>query len=123
MINLLCPQRLAAHKNFTNNLTPITLNGAKAAAARTTAHSRSHEDSSPTPASTPDPDSARELRRKLAELEEKYTKHAIYQTQFENDNQKLLYEVDILKDLIEEHEELIVELRRQFKEKSRVFRI
>jgi hypothetical protein len=52
-------------------------------------------------------------------LEEKYTKHAIYQTQFENDNQKLLYEVDILKDLIEEHEELIIELRRQFKEKSR----
>ena len=53
-------------------------------------------------------------------MEEKYKKHAIYQTQFENDNQKLLYEVDILKDLIEEHEELIIELRRQFKEKARV---
>ncbi len=53
-------------------------------------------------------------------MEEKYKKHAIYQTQFENDNQKLLFEVDILKDLIEEHEELIIELRRQFKEKSRV---
>ena len=59
-------------------------------------------------------------KKKLAEMEEKYKKHAIYQTQFENDNQKLLYEVDILKDLIEEHEELIIELRRQFKEKSRV---
>lgn len=79
------------------------------------------DDNSPTPSSTtPDPDNPRELKKKLAELEEKYTKHAIYQTQFENDNQKLLYEVDILKDLIEEHEELIVELRRQFKEKSRV---
>jgi hypothetical protein len=53
-------------------------------------------------------------------MEEKYKKHAIYQTQFENDNQKLLYEVDLLKDLLEEHEELIIELRRQFKEKSRV---
>ena len=53
-------------------------------------------------------------------MEEKFKKHAIYQAQFENDNQKLLYEVDLLKDLIEEHEELIVELRRQFKEKSRV---
>ncbi len=53
-------------------------------------------------------------------MEEKYKKHAIYQTQFENDNQKLLYEVDLLKDLIEEHEELIIELRRQFKDKSRV---
>lgn len=67
-----------------------------------------------------DPDSPRELKKRLAELEEKYTKHAIYQTQFENDNQKLLYEVDILKDIIEEHEELIIELRRQYKEKSRV---
>ena len=53
-------------------------------------------------------------------MEEKYTKHAIFQTQFENDNQKLLYEVDLLKDMLEEHEELIIELRRQFKEKSRV---
>lgn len=60
------------------------------------------------------------FKRRLAELEEKYTKHAIFQTQFENDNQKLLYEVDILKDIIEENEELIIELRRQFKEKSRV---
>ncbi len=86
--------------------------------------SRSVEDSgSPAPSTTPDPDNPRELRKKLAEMEEKYTKHAIYQTQFENDNQKLLYEVDILKDLIEEHEELIAELRRQFKEKSRVSRI
>jgi len=66
-----------------------------------------------------DPDSPRELKRRLAELEEKYTKHAIFQTQFENDNQKLLYEVDILKDIIEENDELIVELRRQFKEKAR----
>jgi len=31
--------------------------------------------------------------------------------------------VDILKDLIEEHEELIAELRRQFKEKSRVSQV
>ena len=52
-------------------------------------------------------------------MEEKYKKHAIFQTQFENDNQKLLYEVDLLKDMLEEHEELIIELRRQFKEKSR----
>lgn len=66
-----------------------------------------------------DPDNPRELKRRLVELEEKYTKHAVYQTQFENDNQKLLYEVDILKDIIEEHDELIVELRRQFKDKSR----
>lgn len=53
-------------------------------------------------------------------MDEKFKKHAIYQTQLENDNQKLIYEVDLLKDLIEEHQELIIELRRQFKEKARV---
>jgi hypothetical protein len=52
-------------------------------------------------------------------MEEKYKKHAIYQTQLENDNQKLIYEVDNLKDLCEEYEELQVELKRQFKDKSR----
>lgn len=52
-------------------------------------------------------------------MDEKFKKHAIFQTQLENDNQKLLYEVDLLKDLIEEHQELIIELRRQFKDKSK----
>jgi hypothetical protein len=53
-------------------------------------------------------------------MDEKFKKHAMYQTQLENDNQKLIYEVELLKDIIEEHDELIVELRRQFKDKSRV---
>jgi hypothetical protein len=53
-------------------------------------------------------------------MNEKFKKHAMYQTQIENDNQKLIYEVELLKDIIEEHDELIVELRRQFKDKSRV---
>lgn len=60
------------------------------------------------------------MKKKIAEMEEKFKKHAIYQTQLENDNQKLIYELDLLKDLIEEHQELIIELRRQFKEKARV---
>lgn len=64
-------------------------------------------------------DNPRELKKKINEMEEKFKKHAIYQTQLENDNQKLIYEVDLLKDLIEEHQELIIELRRQFKEKAR----
>lgn len=51
-------------------------------------------------------------------MEEKYKKHAIYQTQLENDNQKLLYEVDSLKDQLEEYEEQIIELKRQSKEKD-----
>lgn len=50
-------------------------------------------------------------------MEEKYKKHAIYQTQLENDNQKLIYEVDNLKDLLEEYEEFLIEIKRQHKEK------
>ncbi|CAF1012917.1 unnamed protein product [Brachionus calyciflorus] len=64
-------------------------------------------------------DNPKELKKKLAEMDEKFKKHAMFQTQLENDNQKLIYEVDLLKDLIEEHQELIIELRRQFKEKSK----
>ena len=51
-------------------------------------------------------------------MEEKYKKHAIYQTQLENDKQKLEFEVDNLKDLLEEYEELLIEIRRQYKSKS-----
>lgn len=64
-------------------------------------------------------DNPRELKKKLNEIEERYKKHAMYQTQLENDNQKLIYEVDSLKDVIEDYEELIVELKRQYKEKNR----
>lgn len=51
-------QRYPMNKNFTNNLTSITNQTPK---SRTTAHSRSIEDS-PTPSSTPDPDNPRELK-------------------------------------------------------------
>lgn len=50
-------------------------------------------------------------------MEEKYKKHAIYQTQLENDKQKLEFEVDNLKDLLEEYDELLVEIKRQYKHK------
>lgn len=68
----------------------------------------------------PSEENPKELKKKITEMEEKFKKHAMFQTQLENDNQKLIYEVDLLKDLIEEHQELIIELRRQFKEKSKV---
>lgn len=61
----------------------------------------------------------KELQKKIKEMDEKFKKHAMYQTQIENDNQKLIYEVELLKDIIEENDELIVELKRQFKDKSR----
>lgn len=68
----------------------------------------------------PSEENPKELKKKITDMEEKFKKHAMFQTQLENDNQKLIYEVDLLKDLIEEHQELIIELRRQFKEKSKV---
>ncbi len=115
-------EEASSNNRYNNNNNSNVNTSTPSKASRIHSSSRSIEDNgSPgVMATTPDPDNPRELKKKLAELEEKYTKHAVYQTQFENDNQKLLYEVDILKDLIEEHEELISELRRQFKEKSRV---
>jgi len=80
---------------------------------------RLESESTSTTSTTQNEDNPRELKKKIAEMEEKFKKHAIYQTQLENDNQKLIYELDLLKDLIEEHQELIIELRRQFKEKAR----
>jgi hypothetical protein len=59
------------------------------------------------------------FQKKIKDMDEKFKKHAMYQTQIENDNQKLIYEIELLKDMIEENDELIIELRRQFKEKSR----
>jgi hypothetical protein len=40
---------------------------------------------------------------------------------YESENLKLNYEVDYLKDYIEDHEELIIELNRKFKDKSKVY--
>lgn len=51
--------RYPMSKNFTNNLTSITNQTPNKSR---TAHSRSIEDNSPTPSSTPDPDNPRELK-------------------------------------------------------------
>ena len=45
-------------------------------------------------------------KKKVAEMEEKYKKLAIYQTQLGNDKQKLEFEVDTFKDLLLDYEEL-----------------
>lgn len=56
----------------------------------------------------------------LAEVEEKYKKAMVSNAQLDNDKANLIYQVDTLKDVIEEMEEQMSEMRRELEEKSKV---
>ncbi|XP_062256808.1 leucine-rich repeat flightless-interacting protein 2 isoform X11 [Platichthys flesus] len=60
-----------------------------------------------------------ELRESLAEVEEKYKKAMVSNAQLDNDKNNLIYQVDTLKDVIEEMEEQTSEMRRELEEKSK----
>ncbi|XP_063261110.1 leucine-rich repeat flightless-interacting protein 2 isoform X2 [Prinia subflava] len=67
-----------------------------------------------------DPDaSLSELRDSLAEVEEKYKKAMVSNAQLDNEKNNLIYQVDTLKDVIEEKEEQIAEFYRDNEEKSK----
>ncbi|XP_025072291.1 leucine-rich repeat flightless-interacting protein 2 isoform X22 [Alligator sinensis] len=67
-----------------------------------------------------DPDvSLTELRDSLAEVEEKYKKAMVSNAQLDNEKNNLIYQVDTLKDIIEEREEQMAEFFRENKEKSK----
>ncbi|XP_028323572.1 leucine-rich repeat flightless-interacting protein 2 isoform X11 [Gouania willdenowi] len=67
-----------------------------------------------------DPDtSLSELRESLTEVEEKYKKAMVSNAQLDNDKANLIYQVDTLKDVIEEMEEQMSEMRRELDEKSK----
>ncbi|XP_069001228.1 leucine-rich repeat flightless-interacting protein 2 isoform X4 [Embiotoca jacksoni] len=67
-----------------------------------------------------DPDtSLSELRESLAEVEEKYKKAMVSNAQLDNDKGNLIYQVDTLKDVIEEMEEQTAEMRRELEDKSK----
>ncbi|XP_075601551.1 leucine-rich repeat flightless-interacting protein 2 isoform X14 [Balearica regulorum gibbericeps] len=67
-----------------------------------------------------DPDaSLSELRDSLAEVEEKYKKAMVSNAQLDNEKNNLVYQVDTLKDVIEEKEEQIAEYYRENEEKSK----
>ncbi|XP_019110131.1 leucine-rich repeat flightless-interacting protein 2 isoform X3 [Larimichthys crocea] len=67
-----------------------------------------------------DPDtSLSELRESLAEVEEKYKKAMVSNAQLDNDKANLIYQVDTLKDVIEEMEEQMSEMKRELEEKSK----
>ncbi|XP_057232149.1 leucine-rich repeat flightless-interacting protein 2 isoform X14 [Malurus melanocephalus] len=66
----------------------------------------------------------RELERQqkedsLAEVEEKYKKAMVSNAQLDNEKNNLVYQVDTLKDIIEEKEEQIAEFYRENEEKSK----
>ncbi|KAM5314059.1 leucine-rich repeat flightless-interacting protein 2 isoform 17-T17 [Glossophaga mutica] len=67
-----------------------------------------------------DPDtSLSELRESLSEVEEKYKKAMVSNAQLDNEKNKLIYQVDTLKDVIEEQEEQMAEFYRENEEKSK----
>nr|XP_060637651.1 leucine-rich repeat flightless-interacting protein 2 isoform X7 [Anolis sagrei ordinatus] len=67
-----------------------------------------------------DPDtSLSELRESLAEVEEKYKKAMVSNAQLDNEKNNLIYQVDTLKDVIEEREEQLAEYYRENEEKSK----
>ncbi|KAJ8288532.1 hypothetical protein COCON_G00011910 [Conger conger] len=61
----------------------------------------------------------KELKESLSEVEEKYKKAMVSNAQLDNDKANLLYQVDTLKDVIEEMEEQMAELHREVEEKSK----
>nr|KAF6310785.1 LRR binding FLII interacting protein 2 [Myotis myotis] len=67
-----------------------------------------------------DPDtSLSELRESLSEVEEKYKKAMVSNAQLDNEKNNLIYQVDTLKDVIEEQEEQMAEFYRENEEKSK----
>ncbi|XP_019737639.1 leucine-rich repeat flightless-interacting protein 2 isoform X4 [Hippocampus comes] len=61
----------------------------------------------------------KELKESLTEVEEKYKKAMVSNAQLDNDKGNLIYQVDTLKDVIEEMEEQMSEMKRELEEKSK----
>ncbi|XP_078233648.1 leucine-rich repeat flightless-interacting protein 2 isoform X6 [Pogona vitticeps] len=61
----------------------------------------------------------KELKESLAEVEEKYKKAMVSNAQLDNEKNNLIYQVDTLKDVIEEREEQLAEYYRENEEKTK----
>ncbi|XP_023315753.1 leucine-rich repeat flightless-interacting protein 2 isoform X3 [Trichogramma pretiosum] len=61
----------------------------------------------------------RDLRTELKETEEKFRKAMIANAQLDNEKSSYAYQVDLLKDKLEELEESIAQLRRELRDKNR----
>ncbi|XP_033337976.1 leucine-rich repeat flightless-interacting protein 2 isoform X3 [Megalopta genalis] len=62
---------------------------------------------------------SRDLRLELKEFEEKFRKAMIANAQLDNEKSSYSYQVDLLKDKLEELEETVAQLRRELREKNR----
>lgn len=60
------------------------------------------------------------FQAEIRELEEKYKAAMMTSAQLDNEKQSLVYQVELLKDQLEEQDEGYTELQREYKEKSRV---
>ncbi|OWK02428.1 LRRFIP2, partial [Cervus elaphus hippelaphus] len=61
----------------------------------------------------------KELKESLSEVEEKYKKAMVSNAQLDNEKNNLIYQVDTLKDVIEDQEEQMAEFYRENEEKSK----
>ncbi|KAM6922372.1 leucine-rich repeat flightless-interacting protein 2 isoform 3-T3 [Lycodopsis pacificus] len=61
----------------------------------------------------------KELKESLAEVEEKYKKAMVSNAQLDNDKGNLIYQVDTLKDVVEEMEEQTAEMKRELEDKTK----
>lgn len=59
------------------------------------------------------------MQMELKEFEEKFRKAMIANAQLDNEKSSYVYQVDLLKDKLEELEETTVQLRRELREKNR----
>ncbi|XP_076326958.1 leucine-rich repeat flightless-interacting protein 2-like isoform X2 [Tachypleus tridentatus] len=78
-----------------------------------TSSRRSSEDS------TEAVDNSRELRLQIQDIEEKFKKAMVSNAQLDNEKSSLSYNVETLKDELEEMEENLAQIRKDYKEKSR----
>jgi len=60
------------------------------------------------------------LQNQLRELEEKYKAAMVTNAQLDNVKTSNVFAIDLLKEKIEEQEEAIIEIQREYKDKCRV---
>ncbi|XP_013789091.2 leucine-rich repeat flightless-interacting protein 2-like [Limulus polyphemus] len=66
-------------------------------------------------------ENTRELKHQLQDIEEKFKKAMVSNAQLDNEKSSLTYNVDTLKDEIEEMEENYIQAQKDYKEKSRAY--
>ncbi|KAL4222830.1 LRRFIP [Mactra antiquata] len=66
-------------------------------------------------------DQVRVVKNKLRDLEEKYKAAMVTNAQLDNIKTSHVFQLELLKEQIEEQEEAMIEVQREYKEKSRVY--